>query len=57
VPVDPEQGRAILATRDFVRRPQFIDESPGLAHGVPAAVPHRCGLVEAPQYCMLKNTK
>ena len=32
VAVDPEQGRAILAARDFVRRPQFVDQGAGFAH-------------------------
>ena len=54
--IDPEQGGAILAPRDLVRRPQFVDQGLGLAHARSVCLSDG-GLVEGPQYCMLKNTK
>jgi hypothetical protein len=54
--IDPEQGSAILAARDLMRRPEPIDQALWLTHQG-ARPPRFTGLVERSRYCMLKNTK
>jgi hypothetical protein len=56
VAIHPQQCRAVLAARDLVRRPEFVDGGLRCAH--PRQLVRRprackgCG-----QYCTLKNTK
>ena len=56
VTIHPEQRGAILAARDFVRRPELVDDGLRCAHAR-QLVPGPRACKGCGQYCTLKNTK